>query len=353
MKKNYLLLLFSYILLSCNQSLYDSNTEIIYIDENVKTESVLLNVDIIYTDTILETAKNCFVYSDSILVVQNIKGSKKAFIEFYNLRTQKKITEIIFRGNGPNELLNVIAWNAGNYLLIDGFVNHKFAKINVDNFIKEPSNKICFYPYTFHSQSMELLYDSIFLVENPYCLYLRRPKVAQKVPRLYYSNGDYEYNGNSMISAINVNIGDLLIKPDNTRIIYSSRRNPFIEMYNMDLSLMKVVKGPDSFDLDYRINGDMIQYVNGVPHSYMASCYNDSCIYMAYEGFVKKEYDNQEGNYTNNKTWFFKFDWNVNILKAFYVENIKVLSLSLGLNNTLYVGCKVDGELKLAKCSIQ
>jgi len=74
---------------------------------------------------------------------------------------------------------------------------------------------------------------------------------------------------------------------------------------------------------------------------------------MAYEGFVKKEYDNQEGNYTNNKTWFFKFDWNVNILKAFYVENIKVLSLSLGLNNTLYVGCKVDGELKLAKCSIQ
>lgn len=352
--KGKIITLLSILFLSCYQSLYDTDVAVVHLDEKVKKTATLLNVDIINTDTILETAKNCFVYSDSILVVQNIKGSDKAFIEFYNLKNNNKIKETILRGNGPNELLNVIAWNSGDFLLIDGFVNHKFAKINVNSFINNPSNKITFHPYSFHAQSMELFNDSIFLVENPYCFYNKKLGIKQKVSRLYLSNGNYEYYKKNQISAINVNIGDIIIKPDHTKIVYSSRRKPFIEVYDIDLTLKKVINGPDYFDLDYKIDGDMIQYLNNTPHSYMASCYNDTIIYLAYEGVVKKHnsvIETQTDN--NNNTWIFKLDWDGNILNSYYIQNIKILSLSLGLNNTLYYGCKLNGEIKLAKSVIK
>ena len=67
------------------------------------------------------SAKHIFVYKDSVLVVVNKPKHDGWFLELYNLYTKSLLGRFVRNGNGPKEMLNVMAHVNKNKLILHDF----------------------------------------------------------------------------------------------------------------------------------------------------------------------------------------------------------------------------------------
>lgn len=344
-------LLFVFVFtLSCSES----DSKVTKIDRSLKDDAKELILEEVPVEGLLEYAQSCFVFDD-ILVVQNHLNSEKHLLEFVDLNTLEVKRRIFMRGNGPGELRNLIVRNSGSCLLIDAFMNQKFAKLNVADYLNDEEGKIDFKDYYFICQNMDVWDDSLFLVVNPYRFINKKLKIKQDVPRFLKITGDDEIDEPDLIDAINVNGGEILINSHSKRICYYSNEIPEIEIYDFDLNLLNTTKGPDKITPSYSVSRDgMVNYSMEIPVSYTYSCFNDNEIFMAYEGRIL---DGQEiiktgGKIDSADTWIFRLNWEGECKEGFFIRNKKVQSLSISKDGTLYLCCEDDGVLKLYKASL-
>lgn len=344
------ILFISFLLSSCrDHPEYEKTT----IGSEVKTAASPLQLEKMDLGDKLFAAERCYVFSDSILVIQNLKNSMKPFLEFYNLFTGELYKTAILRGNGPNELLDMISKNSNNYLLINGYVNDKYSRINVSDFVNSDNNVISFTPYSFECQSMDQWNNDLFIVENPYRFVNKQLRIKQNVPRLLFVGANSTIENNDLISAINVTRGNMLINKSIGKICYYSRSDATIELYDTLLNLKKAIIGPDQLKQEYSMSNGSLVFSNVITNSYLSACYNDSILLFAYEGREKNPMNNNAGDDNHYNIWLFMFDWDGNFVKSFVFDGKRVVCMSLTSTHTLYITCKESGSLNVYCANIE
>ena len=353
MKRTILMLIATLSLLCCRQS--DKDFKIVVLGEDVKNDAVSLSMEEVELDGLLETARNYFVFNDSVLTVINDGNSGKPFIQFYNINNLSLIYQAIYKGNGPGELLSVICKNSGDYLLIDGSMNKRYARVNVGDYLQDPAHAIKYHDYSFDVQNLDLWNDSMFIVGNTYCFHSKRMNIHQDVPRLLILDGKTTIHYESLLSAISICGGRIALKPDHSRILFASSQQPFIEVYDSDLNLLKTIEGLDDYDFEYDVRQGFIQRSNTSAITYKQTCYDDTAVYYAYEGSITKldlsggGLKIEQPDYSTLKTYILKFDWDGNLQKSYYISGVNVRSMSMDSYGNMFIGCLKDGVEKMYK----
>ena len=324
------------------------------IDKSWKKNAKPLVFEEIDTKDLLEFAESCDVF-DNILVVKNYNNSGKYLLEFVDMNTMEIKRQALLKGNGPGEVTFAIIYNSGKYLIVDASQNDKYARIDVAEYMKSKDSRIRFRDYGFFSQAMSIWDDEHFITVNPYKFYSKAMNIDQNdEPRFLIikdANDIPEKKG--LIEALDPSAGKLMINHQKKKICFALNAFSIVEFYDFDLNLLMTLTGPDDMDAKFQKIGNYIRYdQSGIPKAYSNYCYDDSYIYLAYEGQMLNPMEilMNDGKIENVDTYIFKLDWDGNIKGSFLVrKDKKIKSMSIGPDGELYMSCEVEGILKLFK----
>lgn len=315
-----------YILLVCLVSLQSCAKK-----ENqtfVLNPSIKNNATAIYGDTIeyntLVMAEEYYIMDDTVLLVFNDTRHSDFFFEFYNLNSGELIKRFLNRGNGHRELVDVIAYYNDGFLFVNGFMNKTFVTVDCRRLLNDSLYEPTFAEYSVYSQNLIPVDDNLFIYENAYCFSEPSINVTQDAPRLLFSNDEADGN-RYKYDTFNVTGGIIMRNKNLDRVIYASKRFPYIEIYNSKLELIRRISGPDELDVKYFINekNNEIIFKGVIPNTFVRSTYNADHLYFVYKGKLSNDLDH------DTDTWIFKFDWEGRILDSyFYNGSIECLSVS-------------------------
>lgn len=277
-------------------------------------------------------AEEYYIMDDSILVVFNDTRHSDCFFEFYNVKSGSLVKKYLHRGNGHNELIDVIAYYYDGLLFVNGFMNKIFVMIDCRKLLDDPLYEPQFTEYSVYSQNIVSAGDGNFIYENAYSFSEPSINVYQDAPRLLSTN-DKTDDTRYKYDTFNVTGGIIMQNKDLDRVIYASKRFPFIEIYNSKLELIRKIKGPDELDVKYYINekNNEIIFRGVIPNTFIRSAYNEDHFYLVYKGKLSNDLDH------DTDSWIFKFDWEGRFLDSYFFNgSIECISLSSN-EDCLYV----------------
>ena len=350
--KNFIKLCSFFLLFTVTSCSNKSNGDVV-INPSVKENAKPLTLKEVPTGEALDFARTCYVYDD-ILVVINYQNSNKHLLEFYNINTMELKKQAILRGNGPGELLLLLSHNYKDELHVEDASS--YGKFNVVEFANNKDSKLEFVDYAFQSQQKYLLDNDKFLVVNPFRFVNKELGIEQDENRFIILDATDRILDNGRIDAFQVNIGGIMVNSKEKKICYYSYATAEIEIYDFDLNLIKTITGPDDLRPGYTtLQNIMVNRTKTLTYSYRCACYDDSYMYLAYDGRTidAMEYIQNNGVMEKAESWVFKFDWDGNVIDVYKVSKEKeIVSLSVTKNGDLYLCCKEEGLIKLFKAEL-
>ena len=350
--KNFIRLYSFFLLFTVTSCSNKSNGDVV-INPSVKENAKPLTLKEVPTGEALDFAMGCYVYDD-VLVVTNYENSNKHLLEFYNINTMELKKQAILRGNGPGELLLFALCNHKDELHVDG--GGSFGKFNVVEFANNKDSKLEFVDYAFQSQDKYLLDNDKFLVVNPFRFVNKELGIEQDENRFIILDATDRILDNGLIGAFDVNTGGIMVNSKEKKICYYSDAKAEIEIYDFDLNLIKTITGPDDLRPEYTtLQNIMVNRTKTLTYAYRYACYDDSYMYLAYDGRTidAMEYFQNNGEMEKAESWVFKFDWDGNVVDVYNVSKEKeIVSLSVTKNGDLYLCCKEEGLIKLFKAEL-
>ena len=350
--KNFIKLCSFFLLFTVTSCSNKSNGDVV-INPSVKENAKPLTLKEVPTGEALDFAMGCYVYDD-VLVVTNYENSNKHLLEFYNINTMELKKQAILRGNGPGELLLLLSHNYKDELHVEDASS--YGKFNVVEFANNKDSKLEFVDYAFQSQQKYLLDNDKFLVVNPFRFVNKELGIEQDENRFIILDATDRLLPNGRIDAINVNTGGIMVNSKEKKICYYSHDIAEIEIYDFDLNLIKTITGPDDLRPGYTtLQNIMVNRTKTLTYSYRCACYDDSYMYLAYDGRTidAMEYIQNNGEMEKAESWVFKFDWDGNVIDVYKVSKEKeIVSLSVTKNGDLYLCCKEEGLIKLFKAEL-
>lgn len=320
------------------------------LEENILKNTNYLQIDTIGVFENLIYAKEYLVYRDSVLIVINNRHEDVCFVEFYNLNSKKLISRLYELGDGPKEMLSAKVCLNKNILYVNDYVKSQVAFVNVDSLLCDS----IYFVYPIRHQVMgsptAVPYRNVFLLENPYCFKNRKLGIEQKASRFIVTDGKVPYEEKNKYEYYTRNVavnGSIITNSIKNRIFYTNAYNSSIEVYDENLNLLKIITGPVFLDADYSImKGETsreVAFKRKIPYAYFDYCVDEDYVYLTYMGdFLTK--GKKLKDYSN---WIFKFDWNGNFIRSYFVGSY-ILSISKGnANNTLYVTVLNEDEIPL------
>ena len=314
-------------LLSCNNN--DQGYKTTKLDKEILHNSDSLVVDTILNSDNLPRAQKLFYINDSVVLIQNRKFENQYFLEFYNIRNNKIIKQIFKNGNGHDEMLSIAVNLINNKLLARDFIRNNYTIVNIDSLLTDSTYKSSFIFNEYIGISSLFLYKDEILAVNPYTFICKEQNIVQdfgsKVVKLSelnkLCNSDHEYN------TLNVAAQGEIVTNDNEKIIcYADFAQPYINIYNDKLELIKQYEGPGELPAIYTLTDqNEVIYKKRIPYAYLRSCYNDKFFYLCYMGAywesdIAKTMDSVP-------CYILKFDWNGNFVKS-YKSNRWIYALS-------------------------
>ncbi len=352
--KNFIRLCSFFLLFTVTSCSNKSNGDVV-INPSVKENAKPLTLKEVPTGEALDFAGNCYLYND-ILVVLNYSNSNKHFLEFYDINTMELKKQAIMPGKGPEELIEIVCVNYDNHILVNGFMENKLAKIYVEDFVKDKNAKIDYIDYKSGTQRQYLFDDNRVLVVNPYRFIDNKLNINQDDPRFIIIDATDRLLDNGRIDAFQVNTGGIMVNSKEKKICYYSDATAEIEIYDFDLNLIKTITGPDDLRPVYtRVHNIVQNRTKTVTFAYTHACYDDSYMYLAYDGRTIDTMEYIQNNMVMEKaeSWVFKFDWDGNVIDVYKVSKEKeIVSLSVTKNGDLYLCCKEEGLIKLFKAEL-
>jgi hypothetical protein len=353
--KNFIRLYSFFLLFTVTSCSNKSNGDVV-IKPSVKENAKPLTLKEVPTGEALDFARTCYVYDD-VLVVNNYQNSNKYLLEFYNINTMELKKQAILHGNGPDELLLLLPRNYKDELHVDGgSTSGKLTQFNVVEFANNKDSKLEFVDFAFHSQDKYLLDNDKFLVINPFRFVNKELGIEQDENRFIILDATDRLLPNGRIDAININIGGIMVNSKEKKICYYSYATAEIEIYDFDLNLIKTITGPDDLRPVYTRFQNIVQNrTKTVTFAYTHACYDDSYMYLAYNGRTidAMEYIQNNCEMEKAESWVFKFDWDGNVIDVYKVSKEKeIVSLSVTKNGDLYLCCKEEGLIKLFKAEL-
>jgi hypothetical protein len=289
------------------------------LDKKIKTEAKTLKVDTVGFFEDLIYAKEFYVYSDSILIVRNREYKDVYFLEFYNMNQNRLLAQRYRYGNGPDELLSARVTINGSMLTINDYVADRAVFLNIDSVLQNPFYKISPKRYYFHSPTVVQYKETQFLIQNPNCFRNKELGIDQQAPRFIATDMNSVYVEQKKYKYYTWNVaanGRIITNYSRNRIVYTDLHLPYIELYDNELNLLKLITGPDQLHPKYIISDDNeIIFRKEVPFAYLSFCTDSNYFYVIYMGDFINFNDKNEEDFPS---WIFKFDWDGNVVESFY-----------------------------------
>ena len=332
MKHIYTLFVALSILTACDSSQKKERLTI-YMDNEVLNNSKTIGIDSIRLPQEFIYAQSFFVYKDSILIVQNKKAENVYFLEFYNLYSQEKVTELFRYGNGPQEMLAAKINISNDLLIVDDYVKKEVAFIPIDSVLKNKRYIPEIQEYYVDARSVVPHFDEKILVDNPN--YFSDPNLkieTENEPRfLLYTSKEFQ---NLQIKqgkyyTRNVSAGTIIPNYDHDRILYFNYHLSEIEVYNTQLTLKKHLLGPNQLDANYTVIDNELIFKKVIPYSYWQYCCDKNYIYIIYVGEL---WNVETVNFQQLHEHILKFDWDGNLIQTYKVPCF-INNISMGKEN--------------------
>ena len=292
---------------------------------NIMTDEKILRADTIKGIDSLIYAKEFFVYRDSILIALNNKTEKAHFVEFYRLSDMRPIAQLYQLGNGHDEMLIANAYISKNKLIVNDFIKDMIAVVDIDSLLADHTYSAPAVRLQVESSFNAIPYKGRFLLTNPYSFVDKKAGIVQEAPRFVVTNekNSYEEKNTYQYCTRNVINGFIIANEQKNRIVYASGDQSFIEIYDMDLNLLRTITGPIDLPTQYVIlneEGGMqneVVFKGGAPYTYLNYCMDDDYFYLTYVGDISKK--GQKTQDLNCR--IFKFDWDGNFIDSYPVHN--------------------------------
>ena len=295
------------------------------LDKSIMTAEKALRADTLKGLDSLIYAKEFLVYRDSILIVLNNRNETAHFLEFYRLSDMQPITQLYRLGNGPDELLSANLYFNKNKLIVNDYVKSQIAVVDIDSLLADPD-----YSAPPIRLKVETLFNAIpykdrFLLDNPYSFADENAGIVQKAPRFIVTDDErtYEEKNSYQYYTRNVVSGRIIANEAKERIIYADSGQSSVEIYDMDLNLLRTITGPIDLPTKYVIHNDEggmeneVVFKTNIPYAYLNYCTDDDYFYLTYVGDMlgsgKKTLDMH--------CRIFKFDWDGNFIDSYPVHN--------------------------------
>lgn len=319
-----------------------------FLSSSIKdTAELLLPTGISFEFPITATAIN--VWHDSIAVVFNGSPANNRFVEFFNMRTGQKIDGFFRKGRGPGEFLGAIyTFNNDTVQLYDPRLE-LIVWLPADSAIARASyvpQKPRHLSWDSFASRWVWPYGEGLLGLNTNCFVNKDLGVNYDGSRFIVSDSSYSYKEKKKYKYDTFNTQDshAFISYEKGRIVYMNGTEPEVELYDLNLKLLKKIKGPElPRTQEYAINDlNEILQVNEVSYSYKVECHDDEHFYLTYIGdFLSRDINYDPCNF---KSYVFQFDWDGNFIDSYLIDSY-IVSLSLSDDgNSLYAfGTDKDG----------
>lgn len=305
-----------------------------FLSNDVKLDAVELKSDVIGACYQFIHAKDFFVYQDSILVVINKPHKDGSFVNLFNLNSNELLRSFILLGNGPLEMINVIAHLRNNELIVHDFAKNQILCVNLDSALVSPNYKNV-PPLKFSNgvgSPFVTFYNDkkLLIMLNPYYFSNENLRIDNGVSRFIVGdtkiNDDLEEIASDLYYTYNVSQGFIIPNIANNRIIYASNFYDELEIYDNELHLLKRIEGPDKLKPVFRRHGKEIIFNKIVPYTYRSYAMSKDFFYLSYIG---DNYVPGKNRLQDFDSWIFKFDWNGTLMESYHSnEYISTLSLS-------------------------
>lgn len=322
--------------------------------EDIKNNSVSLDIDTVDIPDNLIYAREFRVYHDSILIVLNKKYDDVSFVEMYRLKDHKLIRSFFRLGNGPNELLSALVKLNGDVLTVNDYVKNQIAFLNLDSVLANPLYNVT--PIRYYTESpvaAQHLVDSQLIIENPNYFVDDNLGINTNTTRLLVADKNSIPKGseNNEYYVRNVTSdGHIIVNYKLNKIIYAYMGKPIIEFYDRELKLTNRILGPDKLPAKYKIIDKEVIYDEYIPYAYLDFCTDENYFYLTYMGANLVAGKNME----DYPLWIFKFAWNGDFIKSYNIRRY-ISSISISNNGKSFYGTGVDKDKNpiLLKLSIR
>ena len=271
-------------------------------------------------------AKEFFVYRDSILIVLNNRNENAHFLEFCRLSDMQPITRLYRLGNGPDELLNANVDFNRNTLIVNDFIKSQVAVVDIDSLLADPTYSAPPVRHQAEDSPTAIPYKGKFLLENPYSFVDENAGIIQEAPRFIITDGKSPYEEKNSYQYYTRNVavdGRIIANEAKDRIVYANMTKSSVEIYDMDLNLLRTITGPIDLPTKYVIHNEEggmeneVIFKTNIPYAYLDYCTDDDYFYLTYVGDMlgsgKKTLDMH--------CRIFKFDWDGNFIDSYPVHN--------------------------------
>ncbi|MCR8667554.1 TolB-like 6-bladed beta-propeller domain-containing protein [Aestuariibaculum sp. M13] len=282
------------------------------------------------------------VVKDTIILSVDLKASNKCFIELFGIQSKKLLAKVAFKGRGPGEFLScrVIYNNAEDAFIVHDYISHKFAEYAIDSILQ--NNK--YFPKQIklptEVESLSKIDDGKFIVYND--MYIDNNKITNNVDEislidLSKDNTSSIVTGNEKFFPPNVNGAYVLVSPKKDKIFVVDHHDDNINIYNNQLNLIKSLKGPDQFQIEYQIidNRRLSFKKDEYYRSYYPSYYTKDYIYLLYVG--ANRISSNIKKLDAKPVELFKLDWNGNLLHCYQLDKF-LINISLDSNEQYLYG---------------
>ena len=290
------------------------------------------------------SALQIVVWKDSIAVINHMNSRNNIFLDFRTLYSCKIIKSLIHAGNGPEEMLGLIFDCQNDTVLARDYMRDNIAIIPIDSAVLNPDYRVRLKKAEINTQYLWPFKGGLLAI-NPYCFKNDELGIDNNGFRFIQADSSCAYKEEKEYKyrTFNVTCMRFIISHDNDRIAVYNSSESEIEIYDTELNLLRIIKGPEMpHKIRYYVHNNSITYYGEVPQAYSWACHDNNHFYLAYNGDFTS---GNEKTIYDLSTWIFKFDWDGNFVDSYYVDHfVSSMSLSSDGQSMYIFGVNRDGE---------
>lgn len=296
-------------------------------DEDFATGDTLAHtiIESINIDTVVDPR---FIDVEDTLLVLT-QNTRENIFSFFSLNDFSKVSEFGNQGDGPGEVsfpafMNTGAMNAkaGTFEFLD-WGRRSVSSYNLNAILEGETVQPEFEYYLpaefLQTQRAEFIQDNRFVIGSGA---LRQGKIAKistqtdtavAIQDFYPPQEDALENR----SVGRIYAGEFLVNEEKERIIVTTRRFKILELFDLDLNLIKRAEWEEGMTTILGSNGR--SHTVETMYHFVHACASEKHIYALYEG-------NSDGTYTEGEdedvanSVVYVFDWDLNPVKKIYMD---------------------------------
>lgn len=297
------------------------------------------------------------VFHDTVLVAVH-RNPDPYWLTIINMNSMKTNSNIIAKGNGPEDMVSCRSYLRDNRMLIIDSDLKKMKIFNLDSIIPwgDSYNPQMYSLGVGEFWSVDVLTDTSFVFYNLWFADNAGIEINKGVPELIVTGSDATnmYVPSQDVPLVATNGANLLTDLNRKKTFITYKGKPQFTLLNSLLDTIKIICGPEPIEMN--------KYIEDVGNGLKSELFNQYAILpISTENYifvVNERLHNIPRNvaaetWRKNRPELFKFDWDGNLVARYKIWNCYNIAGFSEVTNTLYVTMfDEDGELCLYKAQL-